>query len=174
MQYKEQPLRDEFAQLEARLSDPAIFSSREYPRLAKRRQELEKVIALFDAQAILAGQKTEAAEMVTGGDKEMVEMAREELQELDKQILANDATLREMLLPKDPNDDRDVVIEIRAAAGGDEASLFGADLYRMYVRWCERHNFKVELISEAPSVYTAYNVYQVPRAKAVSTLLLPP
>lgn len=151
MQYKEQPLRDEFAQLEERLSDPAIFSSREYPRLAKRRQELEKVITLFDAQSVLAGQKTEAVEMMAGSDKEMAEMAREELQELDKQILANDATLREMLLPKDPNDDRDVVIEIRAAAGGDEASLFGADLYRMYVRWCERHNFKVELISEAPS-----------------------
>lgn len=151
MQYKEQHLRDELAELEERLNDPAVFSTREYPRLAKRRQELEKIVGLFDTQAKLAHQKQEATILAEGNDKEMAELAREELEDLEKQTVETEAILREMLLPKDPNDDRDVVIEIRAAAGGDEASLFGADLYRMYVRWCERHNYKVELISEAPS-----------------------
>jgi peptide chain release factor 1 len=151
MQHKEQQLRDELVELEQRLSDPAIFSTREYPRLAKRRQELEKITELFSAQTDLLRQKDEATTLASGDDKEMAELAREELAGLESQIAEADAALREMLLPKDPNDDRDVVIEIRAAAGGDEASLFAAELYRMYVRWCERHNYKVELINEAPS-----------------------
>ena len=81
----------------------------------------------------------------------MVDLAKTELEELANSATENDAALHEALTPKDPNDDRDIVMEIRAAAGGDEASLFGADLYRMYVRWAERHNFKVELIDESPS-----------------------
>ena len=151
MEHKEQMLRDELAELVARLDDPAIFSTREYPRLAKRRQELEKITSLFDEQRNLKDQRSEAEELIEGADKELVELAKEELAQLEDQLAENDAALREMLLPKDPNDDRDVVIEIRAAAGGDEASLFAADLYRMYVRWAERHNFKVELIDESPS-----------------------
>jgi len=151
MEHKEQILRDELAGLAARLDDPAIFSTREYPRLAKRRQELEKIISLFDEQQVLNGQKADAQVLVNGDDKDLAELAKEELAELENQLDSNDAALRELLLPKDPNDDRDVVIEIRAAAGGDEASLFAADLYRMYVRWAERHNFKIELIDESPS-----------------------
>lgn len=151
MEQKEQYLRDELAGLEAKLSDPGIFSTKEYPRLAKRRQELEKVVELFAARTSLAAQKDEATALMSGGDAELAELAREELSQLETQIATNNESLHEALTPKDPNDDRDVVIEIRAAAGGDEASLFGADLYRMYVRWAERHGFKVELIDESPS-----------------------
>lgn len=74
-----------------------------------------------------------------------------ELEELAEKITANDDALSEALTPKDPNDEKDVIIEIRAAAGGDEASLFAADLYRMYSRWCENNRYKMELISESPS-----------------------
>lgn len=151
MEHKEQALREELQQLETRLEDPAIFSTRDYPRLAKRRQELEKVTSLFDEQASLKEQKTEALALADGGDKELADLARDELEQLEARLTERDATLRELLLPKDPNDDRDVVMEIRAAAGGDEASLFAADLYRMYIRWAERHNYKVELIDESPS-----------------------
>lgn len=151
MEQKEQHLRDELAGLEAKLSDPGIFSTKEYPRLAKRRQELEKVVELFTVRTSLANQKAEATALITGSDAELAELAREELSQLEGQIAANDEALHEALTPKDPNDDRDVVIEIRAAAGGDEASLFAADLYRMYVRWTERHGYKVELIDESPS-----------------------
>lgn len=151
MEQKEQHLRDELAGLEAKLSDPGIFSTKEYPRLAKRRQELEKVVELFTVRTSLANQKAEATALITGRDAELAELAREELSQLEGQIAANDEALHEALTPKDPNDDRDVVIEIRAAAGGDEASLFAADLYRMYVRWTERHGYKVELIDESPS-----------------------
>ncbi len=151
MEQKEQHLRAELKQLEERLSDPAIFSSKEYPRLAKRRQELERIVNLFDTRHQITQQRLEAQDLVQSGDEEMVDLAKTELEELENSASQNDAALQEALTPKDPNDDRDVVMEIRAAAGGDEASLFGADLYRMYVRWAERHNYKAELIDESPS-----------------------
>lgn len=151
MEQKEQHLRAELAELEQRLQDPAIFSNREYPRLAKRRQELERIISLFDERASLAGQKQDAEDLLQSGDAELAALAEAELEELANAAAVNDAALHEALTPKDPNDDRDVVIEIRAAAGGDEASLFGAELYRMYVRWAERHNYKVEIVDESPS-----------------------
>jgi peptide chain release factor 1 len=156
MEQKEQALRAELTELEGRLNDPEIFSSKEYPRLAKRRTEVERVVGLFDERAALAKARAEAAEMAEGGDAELAELAQSELTELDGKITTNDDALREELTPKDPNDDRDVVIEIRAAAGGDEASLFAGELYRMYVRWAERRRYKVELIDEAPSEVGGY------------------
>ena len=74
-----------------------------------------------------------------------------ELEEVTPKLAETIAKLEEALTPKDPNDEKDAIIEIRAAAGGDEASLFAGELYRMYVRWTETHNYKVELISETPS-----------------------
>src|SRR5687767_8687332 len=151
MEQKEQHLRTELSELEKRLEDPAIFSTREYPRLAKRRQELEHVTALLDERKSLAGQKQEAEDLLSSGDTDLVELAEAELEDLRNAIATNDTALHDALTPKDPNDDRDVVIEVRAAAGGDEASLFGAELYRMYTRWAERHNYKVEIVDESPS-----------------------
>jgi peptide chain release factor 1 len=151
MEQKETHLRAELAELTERLNDPSIFSSKEYPKIAKRRQTLENTIALFDERAQLLKNQAEATELAAGDDAEIAELARIELDELTGRIEANDEALREALTPKDPNDERDVVVEIRAAAGGDEASLFAAELYRMYIRWAERHRYKVELIDEAPS-----------------------
>jgi len=156
MEQKEQHLREELAQLEERFTDPSIFSSKEYPKLAKRKQELESVIALFDTRAKLIKGKAEAQELINGDDAELAELAQVELADTEEQLASNEDALREALTPKDPNDGRDVVIEIRAAAGGDEASLFGADLYRMYVRWAERHRYKVELVDESPSEVGGY------------------
>jgi peptide chain release factor 1 len=84
-------------------------------------------------------------------DSELAELARQEIGELETQIRLNEETLSETLLSKDPNDERDCIVEIRAAAGGDEASLFAGELYRMYSRWCETHGYKTELIGESPS-----------------------
>ncbi|HJQ08952.1 MAG TPA: peptide chain release factor 1 [Candidatus Saccharimonadales bacterium] len=150
MDQKEAALRAEHTELAHRLDDPAIFSSKEYPKLAKRRQELETTLALFDNVKRITKQEVEAKELAEAGG-ELGELAAAELQELQTQKLATEQALSEALTPKDPNDDRDVVIEIRAAAGGDEASLFAGDLYRMYVRWAERHGYKVELIDDSSS-----------------------
>jgi peptide chain release factor 1 len=149
----EQQYRNEFAELETTLQDPAIFADKNYPKLAKRRSDLEHLIALFDSRAQLADAKASAIELATSADPEMAEMASAEL---EPKIIANITALAEALTPKDPNDERDVIIEIRAAAGGDESSLFAGELYRMYARWAENHHFKIELISESPNEVGGY------------------
>jgi peptide chain release factor 1 len=150
MNDKETKLRTELAELDTTLQDPAIFSDKNYPKLAKRKSELERLLNLFEQRTQLADRKSQAEEMLSSGDPELTELARSELEEIDGQITANDAALNEALTPQDPNNDRDVIIEIRAAAGGDESGIFAGELYRMYIRWCETHNFKTELLSESP------------------------
>lgn len=151
MEEKQVHLRHELSQLKDRLSDPNIYSAPEYPKLAKRQKYLEDTMALFNKKRLLESSLSAAKKLIESEDKELAELARTEILETEALIEQNNAELEEALTPKDPNDDRDVVVEIRAAAGGDEASLFAGDLYRMYVRWGERHNYKVELISESPS-----------------------
>jgi peptide chain release factor 1 len=151
MEQKEQALRDELKELQVKLQDPSIFSSPEYPRLAKRQSELDETLRLFDERTSLRHAKAQADELVGSTDSEMAELAKTELEEVERKIEKNDSALADMLTPKDPNDERDAVVEIRAAAGGDEASLFGGELYRMYIRWAETHGYKSELVSESPS-----------------------
>lgn len=151
MDSKEQQLRDELAQLDEQLQDPSIYSDPAYPKLAKRKSVVDDLVSLFDEKAKLAADKTAAEELRAGLDPELKEMAELELSELEGKITANEEKLVEALTPQDPNNDRDVIIEIRAAAGGDESSLFAGELYRMYARWAENHSFKLELLSESPS-----------------------
>ena len=151
MDQKEAALRAELKDLDAKLQDPAIFSDKSYPKIAKRKSALEELIALFDERSKLQSDKTSSEELKNSSDNEMAEMALLELGELDKKIAANEEKLIEALTRTDPNNDHDVIIEIRAAAGGDESSLFGGELYRMYSRWAENHGYTVELISESPN-----------------------
>jgi peptide chain release factor 1 len=151
MEQKEQTLRAELAELESRLQDPGIFSSSSYPKLAKRKSALDNLIALFDERQRLLRDEASAQELKQSDDAELREMAEAELTELAAKQKANEAKLVEALTPQDPNNDRDVIMEIRAAAGGDESSLFAGELYRMYARWAEVHDYKLELISEAPN-----------------------
>jgi peptide chain release factor 1 len=150
MEEKELKLRQEFIELEARMQDPGIYSEPSYPKLAKRRTWLERVVALFDTKKQLLGERDQASQLASGND-ELAELAQMELAELEAKLTSNQEALAEALTPKDPNDEKDAIVEIRGAAGGDEASLFAADLYRMYSRWAERHGFKLELMSESPS-----------------------
>lgn len=151
MDQKEANYRKELAELEAKLADPSIFSDPSYPKLAKRRSDVADIVALFDERAKLAGDKASALDLQNGSDAELAEMASLELTELEPKIEANEAALIEALTPQDPNNERDVIFEIRAAAGGDESSLFAGELYRMYARWAETHGFKLELLSESAS-----------------------
>ncbi len=151
MEEKEQSLRAELAELETKLQDPSVFTDPSYPKLAKRKSKLEDLVGLFNTRAKLLKNKAESEELIQSDDEEMQQMAEEDLALTNQLYEANEEKLQEALTPKDPNDEKDAIIEIRAAAGGDEASLFAADLYRMYSRWVERHNYKIELISESPS-----------------------
>jgi len=151
MDQKEQQLRAELSEIDSKLEDPAIYSDKNYPKLAKRKAWLEDVVALFDQKAKLLGDKSAAEELRTGDDAELAQMATNELTQLDAELTEVENKLLEALTPQDPNNDRDVIMEIRAAAGGDESSLFAGELYRMYARWAEDHGYKIELISESPN-----------------------
>ena len=149
MDKKEQELRQELKDLEKKLEDPSIFSSKNYPKLAKRKNQLDETISLFDKKKELENAKKFAEEHLN--DNEMAQLAQKELEEVSPALIEVTSKLEEALTAKDPNDERDAIVEIRAAAGGDEASLFAGELFRMYSRWAERKGFKTELISESPS-----------------------
>jgi peptide chain release factor 1 len=151
MESKEKQLRSELAALDEKLQDPSIYSDPGYPKLAKRRSQLEEIITLFDEKAKLLNDKAAAEELRISDDAEIAQLAVSELGELETALTAVEEKLIDALTPQDPNNDRDVIIEIRAAAGGDESSLFAGELYRMYVRWSETHGYKVELLSESPN-----------------------
>lgn len=143
-------LRSEKADLEAFLSSPTAYNSPDYATKTKRLNELDNIISLAVRQESLKQQLQEARQLAVGDD-ELALLAKEEMPILEDQIAALDEELFVLLTPKDPNDEKDVIVEIRAGAGGDEASLFAGELYRMYIRYCETHRLKTELISESPS-----------------------
>lgn len=172
MQNKEQNLREEYQALKQKLEDPAIYSSKDYPRLARREAELSKIIELFDEKSLLASRLADAQAMAATSDSELAELARSEVKSLQEKIAQNEIALTEVLMPKDPNDERNCIIEIRAAAGGDESSLFAGELYRMYARWCEKNGYKMELINESPSEAGGFKeiVFEVHGADAYKNL----
>lgn len=151
MDDKEKALRQEFATLQGELQNPDVFGRSNYASLMKRQAELAKLIDLFDEKVILEKAYTEAEKLANSEDQELTELAKSELVDLKNKLDQNSTAINEALTPKDPNDERDVIMEIRAAAGGDEAALFAGDLYRMYARWCENHNYKLSLLNENPS-----------------------
>ena len=146
MNTKEQAIRDEYQQLQDQLAQPDIFSDKTYPKIAKRSGELAKTISLFDEIKKLQKQTAETEELAKSDD-ELGQLAKEELGSLQTNLQEAESNLSEMLTPKDPNDERDAILEIRAAAGGDEASLFASELYKMYARYGENKGYKLELIS---------------------------
>ena len=156
MDQKEAQFRQELDSLQTRLQDSAIFGSKDYPKLARRQKQLEDIIKLFDESNSLIEARNQAEELASGTELELANLATVEIEEIDEKILQNNHRLNEALTPKDPNDERDVIVEIRAAAGGDESSLFSGDLYRMYARWAENHDYKLELISESPNEVGGY------------------
>lgn len=150
MDQKEANLRQEYEALKQKLSDPSIYASKDYPALAKRADELTKLLTLFDQRKDLKKQLIGSRGLAEDNDQELVELAVQESRQIEAQLHNLELELTGLLLPKDQNDERNAIIEIRAAAGGDEASLFAGDLYRMYCRWSEKNNYKIELISESP------------------------
>jgi peptide chain release factor 1 len=145
---KSQIFKTELAELESKLQDPSVFSTPEYPKLAKRQSELQTIVKNFDEIAKTEQQIAEAEELARGSD-ELAELAKLELVDLQSTLEELQNKEVELLTPKDPNDEKNVIMEIRAGAGGDEASLFAAELYRMYLRYCETNSLRTELISES-------------------------
>jgi len=130
------------------LARPDAYNAPDFTTKNKRFSELETLIGKAKEREQLAQNLEEAKELATGND-ELAELAKTEVTEIEERLGALEEELFILLTPKDPNDEKNVIMEIRAGAGGDEASLFAAELYRMYLRWCETHGFKTELISES-------------------------
>lgn len=146
MEIDTEKLKTEKAEIEEFLARPEAYVEEGFAEKSRRLAELNEILEL-DQQIKQAKQNlVEATELVN--DPELGEMAREDVRSLELKIEAWTAELEEKLLPHDPNDDKPAIMEIRAGAGGDEASLFAGELYRMYVRYAERHGLKVELLSQ--------------------------
>ncbi|MBI4033513.1 PCRF domain-containing protein, partial [Candidatus Saccharibacteria bacterium] len=151
MDSQEKKLRVEFEHLQHEMQHPDVFGRTDYVALARRQGELAKIIELFDKKRGLEKQLAEAKKIATGSDPELAELGIAELGQLEEKLSAISQQLSALLLPKDLNDERSAIVEIRGAAGGDEAALFAGDLYRMYARWSEKRGFKLELDSQSPS-----------------------
>lgn len=143
-------IKERYEQLTALLSDPAVIGDQNrYRELSKEQAGLTDIVNAYD-EYMAADAEIESckAMLEEADDAAMREMIHEELNGLSAKEQELSERLKVMLLPKDPNDDRDVIIEVRAGTGGEEAALFGADLLRMYTRYAERHGYKAELMNE--------------------------
>jgi len=137
------------------LASPTAFSDPAFTAKNKRFTELDGIIAKATERETIERQLAEARELASGSD-ELAELAKLEIAEDEARLTQIENELFVMLTPKNPNDDKNIIVEIRAGAGGDEAGLFAAELYRMYLRWCEAHGCKTELISESPNEAGGY------------------
>jgi len=142
-------VEDRFVEIENLLSQTEIVQDQaKYQKIAKEHAELSKIVTVFREYKTVDTQIKDAKDLLKDSDPEMKELAREELTELNHQKETLTQNLKFLLLPKDPNDDKNVLIEIRAGTGGDEAALFAADLFRMYSRYSENQGWKIEVMSE--------------------------
>ncbi|MGV8083197.1 MAG: peptide chain release factor 1 [Coriobacteriia bacterium] len=153
MRKKLQTILDAYNELTARLADPAVLSDqKEYARLAKAQRSQEPLAEKAREYLQVFDELDQAKEVLrTESDPEMKEFAADEARELEERIPQLEDELKVMLLPGDPNDEKDIIVEIRAGAGGDEAAIFAGDLYRMYLRYAELQRWKVEEIDSSES-----------------------
>tara|TARA_B100000519_G_scaffold37586_2_gene27440 strand:+ start:7403 stop:8488 length:1086 start_codon:yes stop_codon:yes gene_type:complete len=141
-------LVERFAEVQALLSDPGVIGDQDkFRALSKEFSQLEDVVAGFNAYKQAEEDLASAEEMMAEDDAEMREMAQEEMKAAKQEIERLEAELQILLLPRDPNDDRNCFLEIRAGAGGDEAAIFAGDLFRMYSRYAEAKGWRLEMIS---------------------------
>jgi peptide chain release factor 1 len=147
-----------FNELTRRLGDPDVATDpEELQRIAKARSGLEETVNIFEQWQRVQAELKESQELVREAeDPEMREMALLEVKSLEEQSAHLELQMSLMLLPRDPNDDKNIMLEIRAGTGGDEAGLWAADLMRMYTRYAESQNWRVKLLSESPSEMGGY------------------
>jgi len=141
-------IKDKYDRIDYQLSDPANMSNREkLVSLSKERSDLQDIITAYnDYEKIINNIKGNKEIIDRGGDPDLVELALAEMEELVESKEKAEEEIKVLLLPKDPNDDKDIIMEIRAGTGGDEAAIFANDLFRMYTRFAETKGWKAEII----------------------------
>ena len=155
-------IKGRFDNLGVALTNPEIVSdNKKYASTSKEYRSLEKIVQSRDAYVALLGDIEFNREVLNGDDAEMRDLAKQELPLLEERKEALEKALRNMLIPKDPYDEKNAILEIRAGTGGDEASLFAGDLLRMYLKYCERKGWKTALLSESEGTAGGYKEVQV-------------
>lgn len=155
MMDKIEELERRYQELESLLSDPVVISNQpEFRKLSREHSDLSELVAAYRRYRKVLGEIADNQELLA--DPDMKEMAEDELKSLEAEKDQLDADIRLLLLPKDPNDDKSVILEIRAGTGGDESALFGGDLFRMYSRYADANRWKVEIISASESERGGY------------------
>ncbi len=145
-------IEERYEDLGRQLSDPNIVSNQEnFRKVSKAHRDLEETVEKFREYRALKQSVMDAKAMIQESDAEMRAMAEEEISELEPKLTKAEEELQVLLLPKDPNDDKNIIIELRAGTGGDEASLFVAEMFRMYLRFAEQHRWKVQVLSQTDS-----------------------
>ncbi len=145
-------IENRYEDLGRQLADPLLVTDQQkYHKTAKAHRDLEAVVGKYRELKQAQQGIADATSMLNESDPELAAMAQEELTRLEEQAAVLEEEIKVMLLPKDPNDEKNVILEIRAGTGGDEASLFVAEVFRMYSRFAEQHRWKVEILSQSDS-----------------------
>jgi len=141
-----------YEELERLVTDPAVIANRrEFAKLGRERAQLEEIVSGYRERQRLERDLVQHRDLLHDPDGDVRELARAELPDLEQRLALLDERLRALLLPRDPNDDRNTVLEIRAGTGGEEAALFAADLFRMYSRYAEGRGWRIEVLSSSPT-----------------------
>lgn len=159
---KLEAIKAKYDQLAVALTNPEIVGdNKKFAATSKEYRSLEKIVTAYSDYTNLLDNIAFNKEALDGDDEELRELAKAEVAELETQKEKTEAAIRQLLIPKDPQDEKNVIMEIRAGTGGDEASLFAGDLLRMYIKYCERNGFKTAILSESEGTVGGYKEVQL-------------
>ncbi|MFT4094618.1 MAG: peptide chain release factor 1 [Niabella sp.] len=159
---KLEAIKAKYDQLGIALTNPEIVSdNKKFAATSKEYRSLEKIVNAYREYRNLLGDLDFNKEALNGDDEELRELAKAETSDLEGRKEKLEAHIRQLLIPKDPQDEKNVIMEIRAGTGGDEASLFAGDLLRMYIKYCEKHGFKTAVLSESEGTVGGYKEVQL-------------
>ncbi len=159
---KLEAIKAKFTDLGVALSNPEIVSNNQkFGAMSKEYRSLEKIVTAYEDYKRLLGDIDFNKEALNGDDEELRELAKAEVTGLEERKEEMESSIRQMLIPKDPQDEKNAILEIRAGTGGDEASLFAGDLLRMYIKYCERRGWKTAILSENEGTVGGYKEVQV-------------
>ncbi|SFD29127.1 bacterial peptide chain release factor 1 (bRF-1) [Chitinophaga sp. CF118] len=154
---KLEAIKGRFEQVSLALTNPEIVKdNKQFSKLSKEYRQLEKIVKAYDSYMKLLDSIAFNKEVLESGDEEMRDLAKEETEELGQQKEAIEETIRNLLIPKDPQDEKNAMLEIRGGTGGDEASLFAGDLLRMYLRYFENKGWSFSIMNETPGSAGGY------------------
>src|SRR5438105_2163564 len=159
---KLEAIKARFDDLGVALTNPEIISdNRKFGQLSKEYRSLEKIVRAYADYKKLLDDVDFYKEALNGSDEEMRELAKSELPDTESKVEVAEKNIRQMLIPKDPQDEKNAILEIRAGTGGDEASLFAGNLARMYMRYCERRGWKTAILTETEGTVGGYKEIQI-------------